>query len=122
MQRQGGKGEGCFSLLTTYALAIVVEESLELDDVRVADDAHDLEFTILDDISHDSPEQVGMYVTGPRLTLKRLSWRTRLMAASSPLGDNFVWKTTPNEPLPTILHCVYGRFLYSPVRPSCTFS
>ncbi len=33
-----------------------------------------------------------------------------------------VWKTTPNDPLPTILHCVYCISLVSPVRPSCTFS
>jgi hypothetical protein len=44
------------------------------------------------------------------------------MAASSPEGDSFVWKTTPNEPLPTILHCVYCRSLVSPVTPSWTFS
>jgi len=31
------------------------------------------------------------------------------MAASSPLGDSLVWKTTPKEPLPTILHCVYAK-------------
>lgn len=40
-------------------------------------------------------------------TLNLLSCRTRLMAASSPDGDSLVWKTTPNDPLPTILHCVY---------------
>jgi hypothetical protein len=57
-----------------------------------------------------------------RLTLKRLSWSTRLMAASSPLGESLVWKTTPKEPLPTILHCVYAKSLYSPVSPSWTFS
>ena len=44
------------------------------------------------------------------------------MAASSPLGANLVWNTTPNEPLPTILHCVYCISLVSPVTPSCTFS
>lgn len=44
------------------------------------------------------------------------------MAASSPDGESFVWKTTPKEPFPTILHCVYCRSLVSPVTPSCTFS
>lgn len=44
------------------------------------------------------------------------------MAASSPLGAIFVWKTTPNDPLPTILHWVYEISLASPVRPSWTFS
>lgn len=44
------------------------------------------------------------------------------MAASSPLGIIFVWKTTPNEPLPTILHCEYEISLVSPVSPSWTFS
>lgn len=55
-------------------------------------------------------------------TLNRLSWSTRLIAASSPLGESFVWKTTPKDPLPTILHWVYCISLVSPVRPSCTFS
>lgn len=56
------------------------------------------------------------------LTLKRLSCRTLLIAASSPEGASFVWNTTPNEPFPTILHWVYCISLVSPVRPSCTFS
>jgi hypothetical protein len=45
-----------------------------------------------------------------------------LMAASSPEGESLVWKTTPNEPLPTILHWVYCKSRVSPVTPSCTFS
>merc|ERR1712225_61056 len=56
------------------------------------------------------------------LFLKRLSWSTRLMAASSPLGESLVWKTTPKEPLPTILHWVYCISFVSPVKPSWTFS
>ena len=36
------------------------------------------------------------------------------MAASSPLGASLVWNTTPNEPLPTILHCVYCISRVSP--------
>ena len=44
------------------------------------------------------------------------------MAASSPEGDSLVWKTTPKEPFPTILHWVYCISLVSPVRPSWTFS
>jgi hypothetical protein len=56
------------------------------------------------------------------LTLNRLSWRTRLMAASSLEGESFVWNTTPKDPFPTILHCVYWRSLVSPVIPSWTFS
>ena len=52
------------------------------------------------------------------ITLNLLSCRTRLMAASSPFGESFVWKTTPKEPLPTILHCVYWISLISPVSPS----
>jgi hypothetical protein len=55
-------------------------------------------------------------------TLNRLSCRTRLMAASSLEGDSFVWNTTPNDPLPTILHCVYCSSRVSPVMPSWTFS
>ena len=44
------------------------------------------------------------------------------MAASSPLGASLVWKTTPKEPLPTILHWVYCISRVSPVTPSWTFS
>lgn len=44
------------------------------------------------------------------------------MAASSLEGESFVWKTTPKDPFPTILHCVYCRSLVSPVIPSWTFS
>lgn len=44
------------------------------------------------------------------------------MAASSPDGDSLVWKTTPKDPFPTILHWVYWSSLVSPVTPSWTFS
>lgn len=44
------------------------------------------------------------------------------MAASSFEGASFVWKTTPKDPLPTILHWVYWISRVSPVTPSCTFS
>lgn len=103
--RQGDRGAGSF----TYAIAIVVEEGFELDYVGVAHNAHDLKFTVLARVSP------GMLAGGDtshgRPTLKRLSCSTRLMAASSPLGDSLVWNTTPKEPLPTILHCVYARSL-----------
>jgi len=56
------------------------------------------------------------------LTLNLLSCNTLLIAASSPLGDNFVWKTTPKEPFPTILHWVYCISRSCPVTPSWTFS
>lgn len=38
----------------TYPLAIVVEEGLELDNVGVPDDAHDLQFTVLLEVSTDA--------------------------------------------------------------------
>jgi hypothetical protein len=99
-------------LADTYPLAIVVEEGLELDNVWMSDDTHDLQFAVLLRVS-----QCVLAAWGHmrQRTLKRLSCKTRLMAASSPLGDSLVWKTTPKEPLPTILHCVYARSLYSPV-------
>jgi hypothetical protein len=106
-------------LADTYPLAIVVEEGLELDNIRVPDNAHNLQFTVLCSRLARMVVRTG-HMCKP--TLKRLSCSTRLMAASSPLGDNFVWKTTPKEPFPTILHCVYARSLYSPVWPSWTFS
>lgn len=55
-------------------------------------------------------------------TLNRLSCKTRLIAASSLEGESLVWNTTPNDPLPTILHCVYCSSRVSPVMPSWTFS
>jgi hypothetical protein len=68
----------------------------------MSDDAHYLQFSILE--QNELPlEQFG---GGQIFTLKRLSCKTRLIAASSPLGESFVWKTTPKEPFPTILHCV----------------
>jgi hypothetical protein len=94
-------------LADTYPFAVVVEEGLELHNVGMADDAHDLEFAIL----LASVMLVGWQRVTRKRTLKRLSCSTRLMAASSPLGDSFVWKTTPKEPFPTILHCVYARSL-----------
>jgi hypothetical protein len=106
-------------LVDTYPLAIVIEEGLELDNIGMPDDAHDLQFTVLLRVSC-----CAIAFSGRRCkpTLKRLSCSTRLMAASSPLGESLVWNTTPKEPLPTILHCVYARSLYSPVWPSWTFS
>jgi hypothetical protein len=81
----------------------------------MADDAHNLKLTVLANrLSIHVPKKVN----GIAVTLKRLSCSTRLMAASSPDGESFVWKTTPNEPLPTILHWVYWISLVSPVTPS----
>jgi hypothetical protein len=67
------------------------------------------------------PKKIKFQSEGTGRTLKRLSCNTLLMAASSPFGDIFVWKTTPKEPFPTILHCVYCISLVSPVNPSWTF-
>jgi hypothetical protein len=95
---------GCACFADTYPLAIVVKESFELNNVGMSDDAHDLQFTVLVQVSKDAFCVCGVTCAEP--TLKRLSCKTRLMAASSPLGDSLVWKTTPKEPFPTILHCV----------------
>ena len=90
------------NVLGTYTFSIRVVEGLELDNVGVANNPHDLQFAVLFvPVSLMSPEKHSIRFVP---TLKRLSWRTRLMAASSLEGDNLVWKTTPNEPLPTILH------------------
>lgn len=92
------------------------------------DNTHDLQFTILlQRISNpvNVPSLLLSQMTTAHrwhLTLKRLSWRTRLMAASSPLGEILVWNTTPKDPFPTILHCVYCMSRVSPVNPSWTFS
>ncbi len=92
---EGGRG--------AYSFAVGIVEGLELDNVGVTDNAHDLEFTVLSKFVR------ACHLSRPKRwhTLKRLSWRTRLIAASSPDGESLVWKTTPKEPLPTILHWVY---------------
>ena len=102
---------------STYALTVRVVEGFKLNDVWVAHDTHDLQLTVL-------PSLVAFIGIGYRfdLTLNRLSCNTLLIAASSPFGASLVWKTTPNEPFPTILHCVYCISRISPVRPSWTFS
>lgn len=45
---------GIGRLRGTYTIAIVVEESLELDNVGMAHDAHDLEFAVLARVSPGS--------------------------------------------------------------------
>ncbi len=79
--------------------------------------AHDLKFTVLNQVSRHDARRYR-----PSRTLNLLSCNTRLMAASSPEGESLVWNTTPKDPLPTILHCVYCMSRVSPVTPSCTFS
>lgn len=101
----------------SYSFAIGIIESLQLHDVGVSDNSHDLKFTILAQVNN-----LPFSTPDLRLTLNLLSCKTRLMAASSPDGESLVWKTTPNEPFPTILHCVYCMSLCSPVMPSETFS
>jgi hypothetical protein len=68
-----------------YALAIGVVECLEFHNVGVPDNAHNLKFTIL----KQSGQYCDVSTCGGR-TLNRLSCRTRLMAASSPLGESLV--------------------------------
>jgi hypothetical protein len=70
----------------TYPLAVVVEESFELHNVGVSDNAHDLEFAVL----FGSAWLCLRECHTRKHTLKRLSCSTRLMAASSPLGDSLV--------------------------------
>jgi hypothetical protein len=101
----------------THSFTVRVVERLQLDDIRVADDAHNLQLTILNKVSDGRSTKLN-----PLRTLNRLSCNTRLIAASSPEGESFVWKTTPKLPLPTILHCVYCISRVSPVTPSWTFS
>ena len=105
----------------TYAFAIGIVEGLELDNVWVSHYAHDLQFSVLHGLVNNDVHTDSTWC-GISRTLKRLSCNTLLMAASSPLGDSFVWKTTPKEPLPTILHWVYCISFVSPVSPSWTFS
>ena len=52
--------------IDTYTLAIVVEEGLELDNVRVPDDAHDLEFAVLLHVSpRGGPTRMSHAVCAP---------------------------------------------------------
>jgi hypothetical protein len=45
----------------TYPLAIVVEKGLEFDNVRVPDDAHDLQFTVLLRVSQCAGAHMGSH-------------------------------------------------------------
>lgn len=103
----------------SHAFTIRVVEGLELNDIGMADDTHDLKFTVLEKNMSVVDDKAR---NNSQVTLNLLSWRTRLIAASSPDGDSLVWKTTPKDPFPTILHCVYCRSRVSPVMPSWTFS
>lgn len=51
------QGRACVA--DTYPLAIVVEEGLELDNVRMADNAHNLEFAVLMGVSGESANRRG---------------------------------------------------------------
>lgn len=74
----------------TYPVAVRVVESLQFDDVGMAHDPHNLKLTVLQnktnrlalggEFSNTSSFRIV------RLTLNRLSCKTLLMAASSPLG------------------------------------
>lgn len=57
-QAEGAAGD-------TYALAIVVEEGLELDNVGVADNAHDLEFAVLIVVSTGTRQATGERPSSP---------------------------------------------------------
>ena len=105
----GGRGE-------TYALAVGVVKGLQLHNVGVSHNSHDLELSVLQNVSLGVGGVEGGRQGAP--TLNRLSCKTRLMAASSLEGESLVWNTTPNDPLPTILHCVYCISRVSPVTPS----
>ena len=76
------------NVLGTYAFAVRVVEGLELDNVGVTNNAHDLKFTVLCACQFYRGLEKHSMRAGP--TLKRLSWRTRLMAASSLEGDSLV--------------------------------
>jgi hypothetical protein len=73
-----------------YPFAVRIVESLQLDNVGMAHNPHDLQFTILLSVSGRWPVEHDGELQQWAHTLKRLSWRTRLMAASSPLGIIFV--------------------------------
>jgi hypothetical protein len=82
----------------TYPVAVRVVESLEFDDVGMAHDPHNLKLTILQESKTNglawgekrSPNPWSIQriqdSANVRLTLNRLSCKTLLMAASSPLG------------------------------------
>jgi hypothetical protein len=87
--------------MDAYPFTIGVVECFQLHDVGMPDDPHNLQLAILNiRLAHIIPPSDAR----GKQTLNLLSWRTRLIAASSPDGESLVWKTTPKDPLPTILH------------------
>lgn len=70
----------------THSLSVTVVESLEFNDIWMLDNSHDLQLSILV-IQHKQGQKFNLWF---RITLNRLSCSTRLMAASSPLGDSLV--------------------------------
>lgn len=71
----------------SYAFTVGVVKGLELNDIGVSDNTHNLEFTVL---ARRIRELSWASIYRMVVTLNRLSWRTRLMAASSPDGDSLV--------------------------------
>lgn len=72
----------------TYPLSIGVVKSLKLNDIRMSDDTHNLQLTVLSARISNAKADGKPHLT--YLTLKRLSWSTLLIAASSPFGASFV--------------------------------
>ncbi len=54
--------------MSAYPFTIGIVKGLQLHDIRVSDDAHDLQFTILPTVSHHSRRRIGMLVTLNRLS------------------------------------------------------
>jgi hypothetical protein len=69
----------------THSFTIRVVESLQLNDIWVSNDAHNLQLTVLSRVNKGQFTNLGRWCT-----LNLLSCRTRLMAASSPEGESFV--------------------------------
>ena len=69
----------------THSFTIRVVESLQLNDIWVTNDAHDLQLTILNAVSDGRSLKAS-----PLRTLNLLSCKTRLIAASSPEGESLV--------------------------------
>lgn len=74
----------------TDLVAVAVEEGLEIDDIRMRNGPHDLEFSVLESERGSRPSFRQRRSSGRSLgeaeralTLKRLSWRTFLIAISS---------------------------------------
>ena len=90
----------------THAFAVAVVKGLELDDVGMPDDSHDLQLSVL---AKGQPGS-GRAKSGAAHALEALVLQDALDGGVFlRSARSLVWKTTPKEPLPTIFALGVGE-------------